>query len=374
MSEIDPQLVAALAAKLLESAGVSGPSPTMAALWDHFWAARGTGHKSKRDTRGQWTRLCRYRFPDGRSLAEMRASEVPQTFVAQYREWRLNQITRRGKAPRPGTVNRETDRVRAVLNLAVRDRLIVRSPLGSVSSLRENNVRQTKIRSEAEFELLLDACDEVSDVLRPLCLSYMDAGLRRMEAIRLRWDELEAKENGGGRARLAGKRTKSNRPRSPHLTVRTFAALSSLPRVSDWVFANTRIYPGGKKTRFYGRPYSAFHMHRLFQKAVKLSGLIGIESESITFHVLRHSFAYRARRLWRWSELVIMQQGGWRTRAAFERYGIVDDEELDDAMGRAEQSIADERAAMRGGRKPPQRAGFQSVSDTPEPMPIRKNQ
>ena len=352
MGEVDRDLVEAIAARLQQGR----PSPLMSALWDGFWGAIGAQHRSSRDTKGQWARLCLFKLPDGRNLAELHASEVSVDFVLAYRDWRLRQITRRDKAPSPATVNRETDRLRAVLNWAAKHRLIDRNPMSAVTALPEDNVKQTKIRSEAEFEQLLRACDEVHPLLRPLCLAYMDAGLRRLEAQRLRWDELEAKDNGGGRARLAGKRTKNKLPRQPHLTIRTFEALMAIPRVSEWVFANARVFAGGRKGRHYGRPYSPFHLHRLFQKAVQLSGLHGVEGESITWHVLRHSFAYRARRLWKWSELVIMAQGGWKTRKAFERYGIVDDDELNEAMVDAEARIAADRIALTSEpRKPPQR-------------------
>jgi integrase len=361
LSEMDPSFVEAVARKMLEQVGAQSSSPLMADLWRHFWNSKGSQHASKGDTKGQWTRLNKYRQLDGRTLAELRASEVTSNWVAGYREWRLGRLTRRKKAPAPGTVNRETDRAKAVLNRAVKDRLLQFNPLGAVSPLVENNVKQTKIRSETEFDQLLRACDEIHPDLRALCLAYMDSGLRRLEAIRLRWDELEASENGGGRVRLAGKRTKNKKPRQPRLTMRTFDALHGLPRVSDWVFANTRVYSSGKKSRHYGRPYSAFHMHRCFQKAVELSGLVGVEGESITFHTLRHSFAYRARRLWKWSEAVIMRQGGWLTRKAFERYGIVDDEELDEAMVAAEARIASDERLVRETRKPPKRA--------PAPLP-----
>lgn len=342
----DPQLVAAIAAKLLEQVRPAA-SPAIGALWDGFWNAVGKHKRSKRDIRGTWMRLNRYQFADGRTVATLPAAELGVSFPALYRDWRTSTTTRRGKAPAVGTINRELERLRAVLNWAVEAGLLSHHPLCSIHMEREDSVKQTKIRSEEDFEALLRACAERHYALPTLCLLYYDGGLRRLEGFQTRWADIEAKADGGGLLRLAGRRTKSGKHRLVHLTRRTMVQLGALPRASEWVFANTRIYPNGRKQRYYGQPYNPMYLYRLFQAAVGDSGLEAEEGETITFHTLRHSFAYRARRRWRWPEQVIMRQGGWSTRSAFDRYGISDDEELAEAMVSAEAAIREDS------RKPP---------------------
>lgn len=341
MSEVDPLLVQALAAKLLES--VQAPaSPLLGALWDGFWMAVGKHRKSSRDVKGTWGRVARYPFPDGRTLPQVRANELRVTFPAMYRDWRMGTTTRRLRAPAPGTVNRELERLRAVLNWAVSVGELQPHPLCSMRMAPENNVQETKIRGEEEFEILLQACAEEHHALPALVLLYFDGGLRRLEGMHAKWIDISRKAGGGGTLRLTGRRTKSGKPRPVHLTRRTMLQLDALPRVSEWIFANSWVYKSGKKGRWFGEPYNAMYLYRCFERAVLASGLEPEPGEKITFHTLRRSFAYRARRRWKWPEQVIMRQGGWTTRSAFDRYGIVDDDELDEAMDSAEDAIRDD--------------------------------
>jgi integrase len=347
VSTPDPLLVQAVAARLLEQIGQTS-SPTMGTVWAAFWEASGRHRKSQRDIKGCWTRLNAYPFPDGRRLDQVRAGELGVMFPSQYRDWRGRQITRRKDTPATATVNRELERLRAVVNWAVGAGVLPAHPLQRIRMVAEDNVQQTNIGTAEEFELLLRACADAHPALPALVLLYFDGGLRRLEGMRARWDELEPKPGGGGRLRLAGRRTKTGKPRYAHLTARTWAELQGLPRISEWVFANTSTEK--KHRRHRGRPYSPGYLYRCFQEAVAASGLAPAEGESITLHTLRRSFAYRARRLWKWSEPVIMRQGGWRTRAAFDRYGIVDDDEQDEAMEAAEAALERER------RRPARRA------------------
>jgi integrase len=346
VSTPDPLLVQAVAAKLLEQLGQTS-APLMGAVWAAFWESSGRNRKSARDISGCWRRLNDYPLPDGRRLDQMRASELDVMFPARYRDWRGQQTTRRGGSPAVATVNRELERLRAVINWAVEVGQLPPHPLQRIRMVAEDNVQQTNIGTAEEFELLLRACSESHHALPALVLLYFDGGLRRLEGMRARWDELEAKPGGGGRLRLAGRRTKTGKPRYAHLTSRTWSELQGLPRISEWVFAN--VSAEKKHRRHHGRPYSPGYLYRCFQAAVVASGLEAAEGESITLHTLRRSFAYRARRLWKWSEPVIMRQGGWRTRAAFDRYGIVDDDEQDEAMEVAERALERER------RRPPRR-------------------
>jgi integrase len=354
----DPSLVEAVAVRLLETIGQSR-LPLMAELWAAHWETSARHRKSSRDIAGCWRRLNQFPLPDGRRLQQLRTGEVGITFPAAYRNWRGQQQTRRGRSPAVATVNRDLERLRALMNWAVETGQLTHHPLQSIRMVAEDNVRQTKIGTAEEFEALLTACSEEHPALPALVLLYFDGGVRRLEGMRARWDELEAKPGGGGRLRLSGRRTKTGKPRYAHLTARTWAELQALPRISEWVFANAS--PLKKHRRYRGRPYSPGYLYKRFTAAVAASGLQAAEGEAITLHTLRHSFVYRARRLWKWAEPVIMRQTGHATRSAFDRYGIVDDEEQDEAMEAAEAAIERER------RRPPLRVthvpeSFQEVT------------
>ena len=361
MSVPDPDLVEAVARRMLESVGATAApstekaSPLMAVLWESYWRTRGRKHRAGVDTLGNWKRLCEYTFPDGRKLPEMHALELDSAWPEDYRDWRRTQYTNRDRPPAAFTINRHLALARAILNAGAKARLIAYNPVGVVTMDPDGHVRQTVLRSEGEFERLLKACDEVHPTLRPLCLLYFDSGLRKLEGMRLRWDEIEEKPGGGARLLLAARRKKNKKPHQPHITARALAAINEMPRGSEYVFANLRKYSGGRLTRHYGRPYSKRYVYLKFCQAVALSGLVGVGGEPIVMHTLRHSFAYRARRTWKWSEVVIMAQGGWRTRKMLERYGITDDDELEEAMADAEEKIAAEQYLLRESRKPAHR-------------------
>ena len=87
-----------------------------------------------------------------------------------------------------------------------------------------------------------------------------------------------------------------------------------------------------------------------FQRAVRAAGVQGL-----WFHDLRRSFITRARRVGV-PESVVMRMSGHRTHAVFERYNVVDTQDLRAAV-RALESLGNER---RNTKAPPShsRQGF----------------
>lgn len=66
----------------------------------------------------------------------------------------------------------------------------------------------------------------------------------------------------------------------------------------------------------------------MWQRACSAAGLDGI-----WIHDLRRSFATRARRAGI-PESVVMRMGGWKTRAVFDRYNVVADDDVREAAKR----------------------------------------
>jgi len=71
-------------------------------------------------------------------------------------------------------------------------------------------------------------------------------------------------------------------------------------------------------------------IRKAFRRARKAAGLNGV-----WFHDLRRSFVTQTRRLGV-PESVVMRMSGHRTRAVFDRYNIVSEDDLRDAVARLE--------------------------------------
>jgi integrase len=170
-------------------------------------------------------------------------------------------------------------------------------------------------------------------MLRAIVIVLADTGCRRMEILRLRWDQTDL---GAGIVTLGAENTKSGRPRKVPLSQRAVAAIKGVrPRPpSPYVF-----------TRRSGKPHNPRHLYRLYQRAVAAAGLQGVNGEPITFHTLRHSFVSQARRRGI-PERTVMAITCHATRSAFDRYGSrVDEDEIAGAVAKME--------AARGPARPP---------------------
>jgi integrase len=83
-----------------------------------------------------------------------------------------------------------------------------------------------------------------------------------------------------------------------------------------------------------GRPWTS--VQKMWKRACSAAGL----GDDVWIHDLRRSFATRARKDARIEESVVMRMGGWKTRAVFERYNIVVDDDVREAAKRLRASSA----------------------------------
>ena len=116
--------------------------------------------------------------------------------------------------------------------------------------------------------------------------------------------------------RLEAQDTKTQSARTIYLTTRVVRALRDQPRAirSDYVFVNRRT----------GTHYQ--HVNDAFRRAVNAAKLDGL-----WFHDLRRSFVTNARRQGI-PESVIMRMTGHKTRAVFDRYNIVNEDDMRSAV------------------------------------------
>jgi integrase len=194
--------------------------------------------------------------------------------------------------------NRELAVLKKVFNRCREWKLIeAENPVKTVRLTKELRQRLRFLEPEEEDRLLA----ECAEPLRMLILIGTNCGLRlKSEALTLRWADIDIARKI---LTVAAAYAKSGTCRSLSLNSAVLAALSQLPRISDFVFAK----PNGK-------PY---HGVRGFHAACQRAGLTGV-----TPHTLRHTFATRLvengvdRR-------TVQELGGWATLSLIQRYAHV---------------------------------------------------
>ena len=178
--------------------------------------------------------------------------------------------------------------------------------------LDEDNVRDVAI-GESEFETLY-SCAEAP--LKPILLVAFDTGMRKREILDLRWEQVNLK---AGTVRLAARDTKGKHPRIIVLTSRVIATLEAMKKrlptsISGYVFVNPAK----------GKPWN--EIRKVFDRARTAAGL-----PNMWFHDLRRSFVTNARRRGV-AESVVMRMSGHKTRTVFERYNVVSEDDLRNAV------------------------------------------
>lgn len=127
------------------------------------------------------------------------------------------------KAIRPGTVNRELDKLRSILSKAVEWGKLLEHPMRNVKRLRVEN-RQS-ILSEREQHDLLKACPLK---MRALVTLALITGARVGQLLALRWADVSDDA-------LTFLETKNGRIRRIPISVPIRAVLDALPKLHPWV-------------------------------------------------------------------------------------------------------------------------------------------
>jgi len=296
---LTPEVVAAL--EVVKRAFGAAPvptGPTVAELWALY-------EKSDARQLRSWKRSTQAGRQILDAFGDRLASTISLFDVDAWRAQERERITVRNRPPSPATRNRTLIVLRRLLNWATERGLLPYCPLARLKLEKENNVRQT-VLTDLDVEKIMAECDPM---LATIVLVLFDTGMRRMEVLRLRWDQVDERN---ACIHLSGEDTKNGRARHPHLTQRALEALRSLPRVkgSPYVFAS----------RATGKPHNARYTYDRYERAVALAGIRGVNGEAVTMHSLRHAFIAKARKL-QLPERTVMSQTGHLTRSAYDRYG-----------------------------------------------------
>jgi len=235
--------------------------------------------------------------------AARRAMDITRHFVNGYIEHRLAAGAARG------TATYEVRILGAALSVAVDEGLLAVRPTFKLPPLR--NVR-TGFFEDGDFAaLLLELPGDLQSVVRFLRMT----GWRKSEALGLTWAEVDW---DGQVMRLHAAQTKGGDAR-----VFPFSVAPELKRVLEerWAVRDGLFvfHRGGKRIQSFRRAWA---------RACKKAGL-----EGRLVHDLRRTAArdFRRRGV---SEGEIMKLCGWKTRAMFDHYNIIDEADLAQAVAK----------------------------------------
>lgn len=125
-------------------------------------------------------------------FGQMRLRSIKPSDLEIYKQERLRTPTKHGTQRRIATVNRDLELLRAILNFAVQNEWLLRSPFvltkGLISKAAE--AERDRVLSLEEEHRLLDVCVGRRSHLRPLLICALDTAMRRGEIFKMRWKEI----------------------------------------------------------------------------------------------------------------------------------------------------------------------------------------
>ena len=235
--------------------------------------------------------------------------------VAAYTEQRL------ADGLQPSSVNRELAALRRMFKLAVRSKLVPAAP--HIALLDESGHVREGFLEPPEFEAV---CGYLPSYVHEAArFAYLTGW--RIGAIRaLEWRDVDL------RARTLQLRAASAKNKRAKLLPLRGALLDLIERrAAARDLACPFVFPGAAGARLGD-------FRKAWKRACAAAGVRGI-----VFHDLRRSGARNAVRSGV-PEQVVMELGGWRTRAVFGRYNITSERDLADAIERVSQYVADRAA------------------------------
>jgi integrase len=171
------------------------------------------------------------------------------------------------------SVNRELELLRAILNFAKREGLIIRTPfeMGAPLISKADETRRDRVMSRDEEERILAACVDKREHLRPLVIAAVDTGMRRGELLTLKWEDVDLE---AGIITIKAFNTKTARGREVQITSRLRVELEKLR--SDFPAPDALVFG------------IADNCKKSWNTACRVTGVKGLR-----FHDLRHTFCSR---------------------------------------------------------------------------------
>jgi integrase len=254
-----------------------------------------------------------------------RLTEITPALIEQYRAWRREGVSRRGRSLTPTSVNRELACLKRMFTVVIKGLLVLKggvpreNPGAPVSLERENNERD-RVLSDTEFQALMNAA---SAYFKPILLTAYHTGMRKGEILNLTWDRVDLK---AGLVRLRPEDTKAREGRTIPLTKELSETLRNATIYLDesgqrvpWVFTHA-----GKRI---------LSVRRAFETACREAGL-----NDVVFHDLRHTFVTNMRRAGV-DYFRIMAITGHKTMTVFKRYNTIDGADLRQAISQMDTHL-----------------------------------
>jgi integrase len=258
------------------------------------------GRNSIDDLRARWELHLKPFF------GTFRAVEITSQLVAQYID------ARQQEGAENATINRELAALKRMFNLARQSTPPKVNTVPYIAMLREENVRTGFLESR-QYDGLAAETGKIGLWLRTMFETGYTYGWRHEELLSLRVRQVNL---SAGTIRLEPGTTKNDEGREVSMTVSVRGLLTqciSGKAPDDYVFTRE---DGNRVRDFRGSWAKAC-------EAAKVPGLL--------FHDLRRTAARNLRRAGV-AEGVIMKIGGWKTRSVFERYAIVSQSDIRDAL------------------------------------------
>jgi integrase len=241
-------------------------------------------------------------------FGHIKASQVSSDLVARYVDGR------RTEKASNATVNREMAALKRMFRLGLQSTPPKVNRVPKIPRLAENNIR-TGFLEDGQFEKIVGHCPELW--FRAIVEVGRTYGWRVSELLQLRVRQVDLL---GRVIRLEPGTTKNRDGREVSMTQNVYAPLSACVSgkdPEDLVFTRS----GGKRVRDF---------RKTWRNSCVAAGL-----PKLLFHDLRRTAARNLRRAGV-AEGVIMKIGGWRTRSVFERYAIVSQTDIAEAMRKLE--------------------------------------
>lgn len=251
----------------------------------------------------------------------LRAVEVTSDLVARYID------SRQQEEAENATINRELAALKRMFNLARQSTPPKVQFVPYIAMLKEDNVRTGFLESKQHDSLAAET-GKVGLWLRAMFETGYTYGWRHEEVVEMRVKQVNLTANT---IRLEPGTTKNDEGREVTMTLPVRMLLKQCidgKKADDYVF-----------TREDGEAVKDFR--GAWESACKAANV-----PELLFHDLRRTAARNLRRAGV-GETVIMKIGGWKTRSVFERYAIVSQSDISEAMTKlsAEQKREKAKAA-----------------------------
>jgi integrase len=241
-------------------------------------------------------------------FGSMRASQVTSEHIKRYVDQRQHEKAKNA------TINRELAALKRMYHIGHRATPPKVHRIPAFPHLQENNIR-TGFLEDGQFEKLIAACPELW--FRALVEVGRTYGWRVSELLSMRVRQIDLLART---IRLEPGTTKNRDGREVTMTRNVHGLLSACAegkKAEDHVFTR----PDDSTVRVF---------RKVWKKAARAAGV-----PALLFHDLRRTAARNLRRAGV-AEGIIMKIGGWRTRSVFERYAIVSQSDIVDALTKLE--------------------------------------